>query len=103
MSAMDKTSFTVVCPCCKATLTIDAELAAIVAHEPPPRVRTVEDIGAAVDKLKSKSVEREARFRQEMEARTSGQKAKLLDRMFREGLKKAKDDPDPPRKPIDLD
>ena len=43
------------------------------------------------------------RFRREMEARASGQKGKLLDRMFQEGLKKAKDSPDPPLKPIDID
>ena len=97
------TSFTVTCPCCEATLTIDPELGAVVAHEPPPRKKTVSDIDAAFDVMKTKSAEREERFRREMEARASGQKSKLLDRMFQEGLKKAKDSPDPPIKPIDLD
>ena len=97
------TSFTVTCPCCEATLTIDPELGAVVAHEAPPRKRTVSDIDAAFDVMKTKSAEREERFRREMEARASGQKSKLLDRMFQEGLKKAKDSPDPPIKPIDLD
>ena len=97
------TSFTVQCPCCEATLTIDPELGAVVAHDPPPRKRSVSDIDAAFDVMKTKSAEREERFRREMEARASGQKSKLLDRMFQEGLKKAKDSPDPPIKPIDLD
>jgi hypothetical protein len=98
-----KQSFTVTCPCCEAKLTIDAELGAVVGHEAPPPKRTVSDIGAAFDAMKSKSVEREERFRREMEARASGQKSKLLDRRFQEGLRKAKDDPNPPRKPIDID
>jgi hypothetical protein len=100
---MSTASFTVTCPCCEATLTIDPELGAVVAHDAPPRKHTVSDIDAAFDVMKSKSAEREERFRREMEARASGQKSKLLDRMFQEGLKKAKDSPDPPIKPIDLD
>ena len=31
------------------------------------------------------------------------QKGKVLDRKFQEGLKRAKDSPDPPRRPFDLD
>ena len=44
---------------------------------------------------------REAAFRQATEAeRTKGE---VLSRKFGEGLKRAKDDPDPPIRPIDLD
>jgi hypothetical protein len=100
---MPQPSFTVTCPCCHAKLTVDPELGEVVAHEAPPPTRTVADFGAAFDVLKSKAVDREERFRREMEARQSGQRSKLLDRMFQEGLKKAKDDPDPPLKPIDID
>ena len=32
-----------------------------------------------------------------------GQKGKLLDRKFQEGLKKAKDSPDPPKRPFDFE
>ena len=96
-------SFVITCPCCQGKLTIDPELAAVIAHEEPPPTRAAKDLGAAFDTLKTKSAEREERFRREMEARASGQKSKLLDRMFQEGLKKAKDSPDPPIKPIDLD
>lgn len=93
--------FTIECPCCHARLTIDPELKALLTHEAPPPTRTVADLGSAFDALRSKSAEREERFRREMKA--EGQKGKLLDRKFREGLKKAKDSPDPPLKPIDLD
>ena len=46
-------SFTVECPCCKAKLTLDGELRAVIAHEAPPPTRSVDDLGAAFDKLVS--------------------------------------------------
>jgi len=94
-------AFTIVCPCCEGKLTIDAELRAVIAHEPAPPKRTVADLGTALGALDSKAAEREARFRQQMAAES--QKGKLLDRKFQEGLKKAKDSPDPPRRPFDFD
>ena len=94
-------SFVVTCPCCHAKLTIDGELSAVIAHEVPPPKRTADDLGSAFDKLRKQSAEREERFRQQMEAER--QKGKVLDRKFQEGMKKAKDSPDPPRRPFDYD
>ena len=94
-------SFVVECPCCQAKLTVDPELAAVIAHEPPPVKRTVEDLGAAFDVLHRRSAEREQRFRDQMQAES--QKGKVLDRKFQEGLKKAKDSPDPPKRPFDYE
>src|SRR5215475_293251 len=94
-------SFTIPCPCCEAKLTVDPELKAVIAHEAPPPKRSVDDLGSAFDKLRTKSAEREERFRQQMQA--EAQKGKVLDRKFQEGLKKAKDSPDPPRRPFDFD
>ena len=98
---MSSPSFIVRCPCCEAKLTIDAELREVIAHETPPPKRTVSDFGAAFEALTKKSAEREERFKREIESQ--GDKAKLLDRKFQEGLKKAKDDPDRPIRPIDID
>ncbi|MGH7323864.1 MAG: hypothetical protein ACREJ9_04365 [Candidatus Rokuibacteriota bacterium] len=98
---MAATSFIVTCPCCEGRLTIDPELKAVIAHEEPPRKRTLADLGSALGALGSKAAEREERFRQQMQA--EGQKSKLLDRKFQEGLKKAKDSPDPPRRPFDFE
>jgi hypothetical protein len=98
---MSNPTFVVACPCCQAKLTIDPELGAVIAHEAPPAKRSVDDLGAAFDVLRSKASEREARFREQMQA--EGQKGKLLDRKFQEGLKKAKDSPDPPKRPFDYD
>ena len=70
-------------------------------HEEPPRQRATADLGAAFDQLRSKSAEREERFKQQMQA--EAQKGKVLDRKFQESLKKAKDSPDPPPRRYDYD
>ena len=98
---MPTQSFVVACPCCDAKLTIDPELGAVIAHEAPPPKRPVGDLGAAFDVMKTKSAEREERFRQQMQAES--QKGKVLDRKFQEGLKKAKDSPHPPKRPFDYE
>ena len=100
-AGMASQNFTVTCPCCQAKLTLDAELGAVISHEAPPRKRESESLGDAFSKLHSKSAEREERFRQGIEA--EAQKGRLLDRKFQEGLKKAKDSPDPPHRPFDYD
>jgi len=97
----DQDAIRVACPCCRATLTIDRELGVVLAHEPPPRTGTARDLGSAFDALRSKSAEREERFRQQLSA--EAQKGKVLDRKFQEGLKRAKDSPDPPPRPFDFD
>jgi len=94
-------TFTVTCPGCQGRLTIDAALEAIVAHEPPPRVRSGMDLGDALSSLKGQASRREERFKEQVKAEES--KAQVLDRKFREGLKKAKDDPGRPTNPLDLD
>ena len=93
--------FRVECPCCKAVLTIDPELKAVIGHETPPKQRSVADLDIALGSLKSKSAALDEKFRRELEAQ--GQKGKLLDKKFQEGLKKAKDSPDPPPRPFDYD
>ena len=94
-------SFTIPCPCCEARLTIDPELGAVIAHEEPPRKRSIADLDKALGSLGARAAEREARFREQMQA--EAQKGKVLDRKFQEGLKKAKDSPDPPRRPFDFE
>jgi hypothetical protein len=98
---MAKGAFVVTCPCCEGKLTIDPELRAVIAHEAPPPRRAVADLGTALGALGAKAAEREARFREQMQAES--QKSKLLDRKFQEGLRKAKDTPDPPRRPFDFE
>lgn len=94
-------AFEVACPCCKAILTVDPEVRAVLAHREPPRSGPLSTLDKAVDALKGAGARREAAFQQAAEAeRTKGE---VLARKFGEGLKRAKDDPDPPIRPIDLD
>jgi hypothetical protein len=95
------TTFTVTCPGCQGRLTIDPGLQAIVAHEPPPRVRSGMDLGDALSSLRGQADRRHERFKEQVKAEE--QKSQVLDRKFKEGLKKAKDDPDRPVNPLDLD
>ncbi len=54
-----------------------------------------------MDSFLTKSAEREEGFKEQL--RAEGEKGKLLDRKFQEGLKKAKDDPGPPKRPFDYE
>jgi hypothetical protein len=94
-------TFTVTCPCCNGRLTIDSALEAVIAHEAPPRPRSGLGLDEALGSLKGLAAKREERFKEQVKAEQS--KGKVLDRKFQEGLKKAKDSPDPPINPMDLD
>jgi hypothetical protein len=101
MSDERPVAFDLTCPCCKAILTVDPEVRAVLAHREPPRSGPLSTLDKAVDALKGAGVRREAAFRQAAEAERT--KSDVLSRKFGEGLKRAKDDPDPPIRPIDLD
>jgi len=101
MEEQPSSVFEVTCPCCKATLTVDAEVRAVLAHREPRRSGPLSSLDQAMNHLRGAGARREAAFRQATEAeRTKGE---VLSRKFGEGLKRAKDDPDPPIRPIDLD
>ena len=93
--------FDVTCPCCKAVLTVDPEVRAVLAHREPPRSGPLASLDKAVDALRGAGARREAAFQQAAEAELT--KGDVLSRKFGEGLKRAKDDPNPPVRPIDLD
>jgi hypothetical protein len=102
MSDQPKSTVELICPCCQARLTVDPELGAVLHHELPPKVASITDLQAAVEELKGEAGKREARFKESMEAEKD--KAKLLERKFKDLLKKAKDEPiTRPTREIDLD
>ncbi|MHB8653325.1 MAG: hypothetical protein ACYDA9_05540 [Terriglobia bacterium] len=102
MSKHSITNFDVMCPCCGARLTIDAELGKVIAHEPPPKQSKAPDFDRATELLQKEMARREALFNQSAEDEKV--KSKLLDRKFEEGLKKSKDEPiTRPMREIDLD
>jgi len=94
-------TFIVTCPCCNGRLTIDAGLEAVVAHEAPPRARSGLGLDEALSSLKGAAARREELFKEQIKAEQK--KPQVLRKKFEEGLKKAKDSPDPPLNPMDLD
>ncbi|MEP6849830.1 MAG: 2-nitropropane dioxygenase [Acidobacteriota bacterium] len=92
--------FTLICPCCEATLTIDAQTGAIISHEEKKRAHgSFEDLAGELSKKKEL---REQLFAQEMSSQKD--RERLLDEKFKEALKRADTDSDKPfRNPLDLD
>lgn len=92
----------VTCPCCQSKLTVDPQLAAVLAHELRPRVAPDVDIADAARILSEQAQRREDKFRDSWEAERS--KEDVLTRKFEEALKKAKDQPvEKPLRNFDLE
>jgi len=94
-------TFTVTCPCCSGRLTIDPALETVVAHEAPPRPRSGIGLDEALSSLKGAAARRAEVFQEQIKAEQK--KPQVLQRKFEEGLKKAKDSPDPPLNPMNMD
>jgi hypothetical protein len=92
--------FSVICPCCEATLTIDAQTGAILAHEEKKKVLgSFEDLKGELSKQKEL---RDQLFSQEMSSMKD--RERLLDEKFKEAMKRAEGEKDVPYKnPLDLD
>jgi hypothetical protein len=92
--------FNVICPCCEAALTIDAQTGALLAHEEKKKVHgSFEDLAGAMSKQKDL---RDQLFAQEMSSMKD--RERLLEEKFQEALKRADTDSDKPFKnPLDLD
>ena len=92
--------FTIICPCCEATLTLDAQTGAVLAHEEKTKkLGSFEDLKNDLDK---KRETRENLFAQEQQAQKD--RERLLEEKFKEAMKRAGDETDKPfRNPLDLD
>lgn len=92
--------FSIICPCCEATLTVDAQTGAILAHEEKAKkLGSFEDLKSNLDRQKEL---RENLFAQETQAQKDRQR--ILEEKFQEALKRADTDSDKPFKnPLDLD
>ena len=90
------------CPCCGATLTVDAELGKVLFHLAPPKPDKGPDLDDAARLLKQEAERREALFRQSADEEKI--KSELLDRKFKEAFEKTKDQPTGrPLRDFDLD
>lgn len=92
--------FSIICPCCEATMTIDAQTGAILAYEEKKKVLgSFEDLKGELGKQKQL---RDQLFSQEMSSMKD--RERLLDEKFREAMKRAEGEKDVPYKnPLDLD
>jgi predicted nuclease with TOPRIM domain len=95
--------FEVQCPCCEATLKIDPATRAVITHREKEKPAAVEDLSAAVARLKGEAARREEVFRKSLEEQKTHRE--VLAKKFDELFKQAKEKPDAgrPLKDIDLD
>ena len=95
---MDK--YSVNCPCCDATLTIDAQTGAVLGFDEKKKVTgSFEDLKGELNKQKEM---REQLFAQEMSSVKD--RGRLLEEKFKEALKRADTDTGVPfRNPLDMD
>ena len=96
----DTTRFTIICPCCEATLTVDAQTGVIISHEEKTKpAASFDEMLKGLDKQKQ---QREQIFQQELGSLKD--RERLLEEKFREAMKRAEKDKDKPYiNPLDVD
>ena len=92
--------FTIICPCCEATITIDSQTGAVLGHEEKKKASgSFEELAGQLNKQKEL---REQLFQQEMSSQKD--RERLLEEKFNEAMKRAGSSDDQPFKnPLDLD
>jgi hypothetical protein len=96
----DSNKFTIICPCCEATVIVDAVTGAIISHEEKQKpLASFEDMAKNLNKAKQT---REQILAQEMSSMKD--RERLLEEKFREAMKRAEKDKDKVyRNPLDMD
>ena len=96
-----KSEIEVTCPCCSATLVIDANLKRVVRHEEPPSANRPE-LDNAQKILAEQAARRESLFQQSFDAEKN--RGDALSKRFEEALRQAKEEPiTKPTRDFDLD
>jgi len=97
---VDTSRFTIICPCCEANLTIDAQTGAILSHEEKAKpLASFDEMVKGLDKQKQM---REQIFAQELSSMKD--RDRILEQKFQEAMKRAEKDKDKPyRNPLDID
>jgi hypothetical protein len=80
---------------------VDPGLRAVISHEEPVKAPPIEDLAAAVAKLKGEAGRREDAFQRSFAAEKN--QGQVLNRKFDELLKQAKANPEFGKKPRDFD
>ena len=92
--------YMIICPCCEATLNIDAQTGALISHEEKTKpIASFEEMAKGMEKQKQL---REQIFNQELGSLKD--RERILEEKFREAMKRADQEKDQPyRNPLDLD
>jgi len=96
----DTSKFTIICPCCESTLTIDVQTGALLSHDEKTKpIASFDDMVKGLDKQKQV---REQIFAQELSSMKD--RERILQEKFQEAMKRADKDKDKPyRNPLDID
>ena len=98
METPDK--FTLICPCCDATLIVDAQTGAVLSHE--EKHKALGSFDELKEDLNKQKQVRDQLFAQELGSQKD--RERILEEKFREAMKRAGDDTDSPfRNHLDLD
>ncbi|MGI8655710.1 MAG: 2-nitropropane dioxygenase [Pyrinomonadaceae bacterium] len=97
---MDSTRFTILCPCCEATIIVDAQTGAILSHE--EKAKPVASFNEMLKGLDKQKEARDQLFSQELSSQKN--RERLLEEKFQEAMKRADKDKDKPFiNPLDVD
>ena len=96
----DVSRFTIICPCCEATLNIDSTTGALISHEEKQKpLASFDEMVKGLDKQKQM---REQIFAQELNSMKD--RDRILEEKFQEAMKRAEKDKDKPyHNPLDMD
>lgn len=97
---MDDNRWTILCPCCDATLVIDRETGALISHH--EKTKPVASFDRMAEEMKRQQQQRDRIFDQEFSSLKN--RERILDEKFREAMKRAGDDDGKPfRNPLDIE
>ncbi|HMF58382.1 MAG TPA: hypothetical protein VK619_18710 [Pyrinomonadaceae bacterium] len=96
----DNARYTIICPCCEATITVDAQTGAMLSHEEKQKpLASFEEMRKGLDKQKQT---RDQIFQQELGSMKD--RERILEEKFREAMKRAEKEKDKPWvNPLDVD
>ncbi len=96
----DSNNWTILCPCCEATLVVDAQTGAIISHrEKAKPLASFEEMAKDLERQKAT---RNQMFTQELGSLKD--RERLLEEKFRNAMKRAEEEKDKPYiNPLDID
>lgn len=96
------TRLEITCPCCEATIVVDAATGVVIAHEAKKEAKGAGSIAEIMQDLAAKKASSEKLFEREMSSMKD--RERILDEKLQEAFKKAKESKDErPIRPIDLE